>query len=82
MEEKTTGAIARVIGVEFGKRDGVFGLHLRLAFSSSQVQDYTLSEMDEIEDLMDSFTAITLNDLLYKKMRIRRYPQPVESAFA
>lgn len=74
-----SGSVARVVGVQFGRVDGVFGLHLRLAFSSSQINDYTVTDMAEIEELMDSFRANTLGELVNKKMRIRRYPLPLGS---
>lgn len=74
-----SGSVARVVGVQFGRVDGVFGLHLRLAFSSSQLNDYTVTDMAEIEELMDSFHASTLGELVNRKMRIRRYPLPLGS---
>lgn len=79
MDDKETGSVARVVGVQFGKVDGVFGLHLRLAFSSQQINDYSLTDLAEIEELMDAFRATTINDLMNKKMRIRRYPLPLGS---
>lgn len=79
MEDKDAGSVARVVAVQFGRIDGVFGLHLRLAFSSNQINDYSVTDMAEIEELMDSFHAANLNDLLNKKMRIRRYPLPLGS---
>ena len=74
-----TGSYARVVSVQFGRVDGVFGLHLRLVFPSSHSNNYTVTEMAEIEELLDSFRANNINDLLNRKMRVRRYPLPVGS---
>lgn len=74
-----SGSVARVTSVQFGRVDGILGLHLRLAFSSSQINDYTVTAIEEMEELMDLFRASTLNEILNKKMRIRRYPLPLGS---
>ncbi|MBT9588562.1 hypothetical protein IV102_34815 [bacterium] len=71
------GSVARVIAVQFGRLDGLFGLHLWLEFSSNQVESYSLTDLSEIEELMDSFQATTADDLVQKKLRIRSYPPPV-----
>jgi hypothetical protein len=78
-ESQDSGAVAKIVAVQFGRVDGVFGLHIRLAFPSNQVNDYTVTDMAEIEELMDSFKAQGLADLLNKRMRIRRYPLPLGS---
>jgi hypothetical protein len=70
-----SGSYARVVGVQFGRVDGVFGLHLRLAFPSSHTNNYTVTDMAEIEELMDSFRASNISDLMNRKMRVRRYPR-------
>lgn len=73
------GAVARIVDVNFGRVDGVFGLHIRLAFGNSQISDYTLTDLAEMEQLLDSFGASTLADLINRKLRIRRYPLPLGS---
>ena len=66
-------SLARIQSVHLGRANGVFGLHVRLAFANSQVVDYALTEMQEIEQLMDGFRVATLQDLVNKKMRVRNY---------
>ena len=69
--------VARIVKAQFGTQDGVFGLHLRLSFGGASMSDYTLTDLGEMEQVMASFRARTLEDLVDRKMRIRQYPAEV-----
>lgn len=74
----TNHSTATVCAVKFGFHDEVFGLHVSLAFSATQVSHYSLCDMGEIRELMESFRAKSTEDLIGKKMRTRRYPVPLK----
>lgn len=69
--------VGRIVDVQFGVVDGVFGLHLRIMFSDNRANDYTLVDVDEIRAFMETFNASNLRCLLNRKLRMQRYPIPL-----
>ncbi len=78
---RNTECIAQIVAVHLGHREGVFGLHLKLEMSPENIQDFSLTEMDEIENLLVLFRVQRLEQLTGRKVKYRQYPNPAAGKF-